>query len=494
MSPHNTATLTLTGHTDNWSLKRTTPTIGTCTTKTGTYTHNLTNLNASTTYTYTAYSDSLCSTTIDSTALTTRTAPALTASDVTHNTATLTLTGHTGNWWIKQTAPTSTTCTAKTSTTTHSLTNLTANRSYTYTAYTNSGCTTTIDSASFTTPHAPALTASDVTHNTATLTLTGHTGNWSLKTHRPNNRNLHNQDRHLHPQPHQPQRLNHIHLHRIFRLALLNHHRQHSPHNTTRTWRNHTRRNHTRRNHTTSGDAAHPTGVHRHRRQHPPHSYSRHSRSRHHQRLQHRWHLVLPRPARHQRPNGSFPRTRLETGHTPQHQPVHRCRPRQHPPHSYSRHSRSRHHQRLQHRWHLVLPRPARHQRPNGSFPRTRLETGHTPQHQPVHRCRPRQHPPHSYSRHKQKQASPEAATPLAPCSAPTSPSPETKWQLSSHARSNSELPPTPPPGLSNAVRQDSAGGAQGDPPPRPVECRLRVLSVAEEVELPGTVDRCRRR
>ena len=111
--------------------------------------------------------------------------PALTANGVTHNTATLTLTGHTGNWWIKQTAPTSTTCTAKTSTTTHSLTNLTANRSYTYTAYTNSGCTTTIDSASFTTPHAPALTASRVTHNTATLTLTGHTDNWSLKRTAP---------------------------------------------------------------------------------------------------------------------------------------------------------------------------------------------------------------------------------------------------------------------------------------------------------------------
>ena len=56
------------------------------------------------------------------------------ASGVTDGTATLTLTNHTGNWWLKQTAPTAGACTAEADLS-HALGTLTGGTTYTWTAY-----------------------------------------------------------------------------------------------------------------------------------------------------------------------------------------------------------------------------------------------------------------------------------------------------------------------------------------------------------------------
>ena len=184
---HNAATLTLTGRTGSWWLKRTAPTTGTCTAMaSGVYTHNLTGLGDERVYAYTAYTDSACTTAVDTAAFTTLGNDHLTASSVTHDTATLTLTNGRGVWGLKRTAPSPAgACTAKASGVyTHNLTGLDASTAYTYTAYTDSACTTAIGTADFTTP-AGTLTVGSVTHNAATLTLTGRTGAWGLRRTAP---------------------------------------------------------------------------------------------------------------------------------------------------------------------------------------------------------------------------------------------------------------------------------------------------------------------
>ena len=184
---HDSVRLTLTGHTGNWWLKRTTPTDTTCKAKPGTYTENVYRLTASTDYTYGAYSDSDCTTEITTASFTTATAPlALRPIRVAISSATLNLTGHTGNWWLKRTTPTDTTCKTKQSTDSESLTNLDADTNYAYSAYSDSTCTTEIAAAVFTTAVSSlVLTASDVTQNAAILTLKGHSSNWWLKRNAP---------------------------------------------------------------------------------------------------------------------------------------------------------------------------------------------------------------------------------------------------------------------------------------------------------------------
>ena len=81
--------------------------------------------------------------------------PSLTASSVAGTTATVTLTGHVGDWWLKKTAPTPAgTCTAGESDFSHALSALTAGTSYTYKAYSDSTCSTAneIAAATFVTP------------------------------------------------------------------------------------------------------------------------------------------------------------------------------------------------------------------------------------------------------------------------------------------------------------------------------------------------------
>ena len=78
----------------------------------------------------------------------------LRAVSVTPTGAMLWLTGHTGDWWLKQTSPSAGTCTAGEADLSHALGNLTTGTSYTWTAYSNSSCTTVIDTATFTPAYA----------------------------------------------------------------------------------------------------------------------------------------------------------------------------------------------------------------------------------------------------------------------------------------------------------------------------------------------------
>ena len=122
-------------------------------------------------YTYTAYTDSGCKDELAHTAAFTTSGDDLTAGSVTDTTATLTLAGHTGNWWLKRTQPAGTACDAMGTAATKDLTGLTSSTAYVYTAYNDSACTTMIDSAAFTTlPGSPAnVGASISTANVITV-------------------------------------------------------------------------------------------------------------------------------------------------------------------------------------------------------------------------------------------------------------------------------------------------------------------------------------
>ena len=75
----------------------------------------------------------------------------LTADGIAGTAATLTITGHSAQWWYKATAAPDNTCKGPVSATTQNLTGLSVSNSYTYTAYTDSGCANAIGSATFTT-------------------------------------------------------------------------------------------------------------------------------------------------------------------------------------------------------------------------------------------------------------------------------------------------------------------------------------------------------
>ena len=144
-----TATLTLSAN-RTWYAKYTTPTGGTCSSAVS-GALDLDSLQRSTAYTYEAYSDSACTTVIGRTSFTT-TANWLAASHIDATTATLTLTGRTGNWWLQRTSPTPAgSCVAGEADFSHAVSSLTAGRTYAYTAYSDSACATALRTASFTT-------------------------------------------------------------------------------------------------------------------------------------------------------------------------------------------------------------------------------------------------------------------------------------------------------------------------------------------------------
>ena len=96
-----------------------------------------------------AYSDGGCNYHV---AATTFDLYSLSASSITPTTATLTLAGHVGDWWLKETAPSIGTCTAGESDYSHALSSLTGGTTYTYKAYSDSACATTaLHTVSFTT-------------------------------------------------------------------------------------------------------------------------------------------------------------------------------------------------------------------------------------------------------------------------------------------------------------------------------------------------------
>ena len=140
-----TATLNIARHADAWYYKATSGPHTSCQgpVAAGTSSASLTGLTTNTSYTYSAYSDSGCTTgnLLATAAEFTTLNPSLTASNVTATTATLTIANHSGDWYYKHTN-TGATCEGPVSGTSKNLTGLTASTSYTYSAYSDSGCTT----------------------------------------------------------------------------------------------------------------------------------------------------------------------------------------------------------------------------------------------------------------------------------------------------------------------------------------------------------------
>ena len=183
--------LTISNHTGAWYYRQTVPSTGTrpCTSRSASQTTaSLMNLSGGTAYTFKAYSDSNCTSANELTSATTDadfTTLDLTANSVTHNSATLTISGHIADWWYRKTSPTPAgTCTkVDAGTSAASLSSLTANAAHTFKAYSASTCANAAELASetFTTSAAPAtpmLGASAITQTKATLTISNHTGAW----------------------------------------------------------------------------------------------------------------------------------------------------------------------------------------------------------------------------------------------------------------------------------------------------------------------------
>ena len=149
-----TATLTLADRNGAWYYKADTGPDTSCQGPVSTATDSLTGLTAATTYSYTAHSDSGCTTAnlLATAAAFTTTAASLTAGSITTTTATLTITDHTGNWYVKETAPSTGACSATAITgASTNLSSLTAGTWYTYKAYSDSTCSTEIAAEAFST-------------------------------------------------------------------------------------------------------------------------------------------------------------------------------------------------------------------------------------------------------------------------------------------------------------------------------------------------------
>ena len=112
----------------------------------------------------------------------------LTVSDVEATSASLNLTGHSGQWWYQADTGPDSDCQGPVAagTSTADLTGLTVHQQYTYQAYGASGCNISDLLASITfEPSGDELEASSITATGATLTLSNHTGNWWFKETSP---------------------------------------------------------------------------------------------------------------------------------------------------------------------------------------------------------------------------------------------------------------------------------------------------------------------
>ncbi len=141
----------------------------------------LSGLTAGTAYIYTAYSNSVCSS-VNEIAEAAFSPISLAASNVAATTATLTIAGHSDDWYYKANAAPHTACQSAVSTSSTDLTGLSAGTTYTYEAYSDSACTTAnklATASAFTT--LVDLAASNIGATTATLTISGHSGQWWYK-------------------------------------------------------------------------------------------------------------------------------------------------------------------------------------------------------------------------------------------------------------------------------------------------------------------------
>ena len=167
----------------NWYFKADKAPHTTCSAAQSATTADLTGLTMDTSYTYTAHSDSTCTSANEIARLTFKTAdPALTASNVGSTTATLTISGWApstdGDWYYKHGNTGATCSTSAVTTDSVNLADLTKNTSYTFTAYSDSGCTTAIVAASQFTTLDASLAVSNNTTTGATLTISGYSGAW----------------------------------------------------------------------------------------------------------------------------------------------------------------------------------------------------------------------------------------------------------------------------------------------------------------------------
>ena len=177
-----TATIQLSGHTGDWWYSGT----GSCIKATGT-TVNLANLTPNTLYTINAFSDECGIFHLAEVEFTTAD-KALTVTNVSAIAASLNISGHTEKWWYTVSPQNIANCQAvAASTTTVSLTGLTGSTTYYAYAYSDSACSnsTKIAEISFFTPSPLTLTASSVTHDSATITLRNHVGDWYHKRTAP---------------------------------------------------------------------------------------------------------------------------------------------------------------------------------------------------------------------------------------------------------------------------------------------------------------------
>ena len=149
-----TATVTLNGYAGNWYYQADTgPDATACNGPTsGATAVNLASLTAGTPYTYRAYDNNTCLTSVSggtanelAYASFTTIETTLTASNVTAAGATLTIANHSGNWYYQHSGA-GATCQGPVAGNSQSLTTLTAG-TYTYSAYSNSGCTTLLATA-----------------------------------------------------------------------------------------------------------------------------------------------------------------------------------------------------------------------------------------------------------------------------------------------------------------------------------------------------------
>ena len=184
-----TATLTIANYSGSWYYKRTAPTAGdhpygSCSAVVTGTSVVLTGLSASTSYSFTAYSDSGCTTEL-ATATVSTLAPAvtLTATDATATSLKLTIANHSGSWYYKHTTPSGGQCSSAVAGTTTVASGLQSSTSYILKAYSDSGCNTVLATAAATSTLAPAvtLTAGDATATSLKLTIANRSGSWYYK-------------------------------------------------------------------------------------------------------------------------------------------------------------------------------------------------------------------------------------------------------------------------------------------------------------------------
>ena len=177
-----TAKLTVANHSGSWWYKATSGPHTTCQGPVSGASANLIGLTKGNTYTYSAYSDSGCSTLLATAAA--FTTPTITVSGIGDTSATLIITNYGGtNWWYKMDSGPYTACQGPyIGRSTVALSGLTSGTPYNVTAYSKSGCASDdLVTRAFFTTTAVTLAASNFADTTATLTIAGHTGNWYYK-------------------------------------------------------------------------------------------------------------------------------------------------------------------------------------------------------------------------------------------------------------------------------------------------------------------------